>query len=93
MLLGDPVQQVTLARTYDIGEWMQPGLSRIIQRAQPLGAKDVELLGIDTVLALAAIRETCATNHYGSWEVRAERGEIVGEMDFTQKLRDSSLLD
>ncbi|KAF9243217.1 hypothetical protein BU15DRAFT_43324, partial [Melanogaster broomeanus] len=54
------VEKVALAFQYDIKPWLLPGLNELAQRDEPIGLKDVELLGLDVALKVAAVRESLA---------------------------------
>lgn len=75
----DPVEKVVLARECHVEEWLVPALSHFVQRALPLGKREVDELGIDTVLKLAEIRECCtylARGQLNNWKLREQRGEV-----------------
>jgi hypothetical protein len=52
-----PSRRIDLARRFEITSWMRPALAQLATQATLLDMKDVELLGIDTVLKLCAVRE------------------------------------
>ncbi|KAJ3749579.1 hypothetical protein DFH05DRAFT_1382895, partial [Lentinula detonsa] len=53
----DPVDKVVLARTHDIFAWLAPSFNEILQRSQSLTERDVEKLGIPTVVRLMGLRD------------------------------------
>lgn len=68
------VEKVALAFDYDLREWLVPGLNDLARRPEPMTKKDVELLGIECALKVAAVRETIVmtsvrggdgSHHYG----------------------------
>lgn len=54
----DPALKLTVARRFDINEWLVPALNTLAQRTAPLAHRDYELLGPDWTLMLAQVRET-----------------------------------
>ncbi|KAE9383603.1 hypothetical protein BT96DRAFT_761507, partial [Gymnopus androsaceus JB14] len=53
----DPADKVVAARRFDIIEWLAPSFNEILRRPKSLDQRDVDLLGLETVLRLASIRE------------------------------------
>ena len=51
-------EKVALAIKYDIQPWLLPGLNELAQRKESLGNHDLELLGPEVVLKVAAVRES-----------------------------------
>ena len=51
------VEKVALAFQYDVKQWIVPGLNELARRQEPISVKDVELLGLDVALKVAAVRE------------------------------------
>ncbi|KAL4064261.1 hypothetical protein V8B97DRAFT_2026047 [Scleroderma yunnanense] len=49
------VEKVSLAFQYGIQEWLVPGLDELAKRPEPIGIKDIEYLGLDVALKVAAI--------------------------------------
>ncbi|RPD56040.1 hypothetical protein L227DRAFT_656560 [Lentinus tigrinus ALCF2SS1-6] len=62
LLRTDPVQWISLARTYDVREWLMPALLALARRSQPLQLHEAEVLGIATVVKMAEVRENL--NYY-----------------------------
>jgi hypothetical protein len=61
-------EKVALALKYDIQLWLLPGLNELAQRKEPLGNHDLELLGPEVVLKVAAVRESLAiSNRSGAY--------------------------
>ncbi|KAF5354750.1 hypothetical protein D9756_005649 [Leucocoprinus leucothites] len=97
-LKDDPAYKWKLAKQYDIQDWIQPALDRLIRRSEPLGIREFQLLDQDTALQAAAIRESCypifrdTEDYYDvggdkivRWELRPERGQInldLGSVEF-----------
>jgi hypothetical protein len=52
-----PAKRVHLARQFSIQGWQVPALQALILRADAMDKPDVELLGIETVLKIASLRE------------------------------------
>jgi hypothetical protein len=52
-----PEERIRLARDFDIPGWLAPALKELIIRPEPMGPSDVNLLGVDWVLKVAALRE------------------------------------
>jgi len=57
----DPVEKAAFAFKYDIQTWLLRALNDIARRAEPLSQRDVDILGLDTVLKLARVRESITT--------------------------------
>jgi len=53
-----PVEKVALAFQYDIKQWLLPGLNQLAQRSEPVNVEDVQLLGLEVALKIAAVRES-----------------------------------
>ncbi|EIW74321.1 hypothetical protein CONPUDRAFT_33640, partial [Coniophora puteana RWD-64-598 SS2] len=58
----DPVEKAGLAQDLDIQEWKLPAYQEIARRSEPLTMSDVDRLGLDTILKLAAVRESIMIN-------------------------------
>ncbi|KAF8836862.1 hypothetical protein BDN67DRAFT_1014319 [Paxillus ammoniavirescens] len=52
-----PVDKVALAMQYNIKDWLLPALNAIAQWPKPIGAGDVDRLGLDVALKIASVRE------------------------------------
>ncbi|KAF9443656.1 hypothetical protein P691DRAFT_797152 [Macrolepiota fuliginosa MF-IS2] len=59
LLKDDPAHQWDLAKKYEIQDWVRPALERLIRRSLPLSNREVEMLDQETLLKLAAARESC----------------------------------
>jgi len=53
-----PVEKVALAFKYDIKQWLVPGINQMAQRSEPINVEDVQLLGLEVALKIAAVRES-----------------------------------
>ena len=56
-VLKSAVEKVALAFRYDVQRWIVPGINELARRQEPISMKDVELLGLDVALKVAAVRE------------------------------------
>ncbi|EIW78629.1 hypothetical protein CONPUDRAFT_75251 [Coniophora puteana RWD-64-598 SS2] len=64
----DPAEKLALVRAHGVAEWVRPAVCDVVRREhtekdplwKPLSDKDVRILGLDLVLALAAAREHVA---------------------------------
>ncbi|EIW78696.1 hypothetical protein CONPUDRAFT_60624, partial [Coniophora puteana RWD-64-598 SS2] len=54
----DHVEKAAVALTYDIQEWIKSTINDIARRDEPLSRREVDILGIDTVLKIARVRES-----------------------------------
>ena len=52
-----PTEKVTLAFQYDIKHWLLPGLNQLAQWSEPINVADVQLLGLEVALKIAAVHE------------------------------------
>ncbi|KIJ63371.1 hypothetical protein HYDPIDRAFT_156204 [Hydnomerulius pinastri MD-312] len=58
-LLEDPIDRILLAKEFDIeGEWLLEAMNELARRPKPLGMEDVERLGVEFVIQMAAVRES-----------------------------------
>jgi hypothetical protein len=71
-LVTAPVARVKLAREIAIPGWQAPAFEALVLQGPPMGAAEVDVLGLDTVLKLAALRE-----QYGT----ARRDLLAAELD------------
>jgi len=97
-----PVEKVALAFQHDIKGWLVPGLDELAKRPEPIGIKDVDLLGLDVALKVAAVRESLTLGTRPS-ALKYGRGEPaiqyllsgprdVGTVDFTHTIKRIFLL-
>jgi len=59
-------EKVALAFQYDIEQWLIPGLNQLARRQEPISVEDVQLLGLDVALKVAAIRESHVSQNPGN---------------------------
>ncbi|KAF9442816.1 hypothetical protein P691DRAFT_680769, partial [Macrolepiota fuliginosa MF-IS2] len=93
----DPTHKLHLAMKYDVSNWLRPALDTLVRRNPPLGTRELQILGQDTLLKIAALRECCypvfhdtdirynspfAQNYtIDRWDILPERGEIMINLD------------
>jgi len=53
----DAVDQVLLARSYDVGDWLLEGYTTLVKREANLSSKEAERLGYETAFRLCQKRE------------------------------------
>ncbi|KAI9568841.1 hypothetical protein HD554DRAFT_679149 [Boletus coccyginus] len=61
-----PTEKVALAVQHNIQPWLLPGLNELAKRKEPLEMQDLEILGAEVTLKVAAIRESltvCISQH------------------------------
>ncbi|KAF8549181.1 hypothetical protein OG21DRAFT_1515491 [Imleria badia] len=56
-------EKVGLAVHYDIQPWLLAGLNELAKRKEPLGNDDLEFLGAELALKVAAVRESWTLVH------------------------------
>jgi hypothetical protein len=56
-LVISPSQRIHLARSFKIPGWQTTGLMDLVKQTLPVSSSDMDLIGIDTVLKLAGLRE------------------------------------
>jgi hypothetical protein len=71
-------EKVALAIKYDIQPWLLPGLNELAQRKEPLGNYDLELLGPEVVLKVAAVRESLAISNRSAYNSRCSGCGVGG---------------
>ncbi|KAF8331264.1 hypothetical protein F5887DRAFT_1081271 [Amanita rubescens] len=85
LLENQPAKQVKLSLEHDVGEWLIPGLQRLVQRAEPLNRDDFALIGLDYALKVMALREDCCYDRsYYRWAI-SKRG--VAGVDVSAEIR------
>ena len=65
---GGSAKWISLARTYSVREWLLPALHALARRQLPLQIYEVDLLGIETVLKMAEVRESYLAGSYGGYQ-------------------------
>ncbi|KAI0676490.1 hypothetical protein C8Q78DRAFT_962763 [Trametes maxima] len=90
---SDPVRWISLARQYDVKEWLFPALHVLAKRIQALQLDEVEPLGLATAIKMAEVRESfmgCKPNHtLSAYGVSTYNHSIVSrsQHDFSAVLR------
>ena len=83
-------EKVGLAVKYDIQPWLLPGLNELAQRKGSLGNHDLEMLGPEAALKVAAVRESLVVNHsYGTFDGRRfiAGSRDASNVDFTSIIK------
>ena len=70
-------EKVALAFQYDIEKWLLPGLNELARRQQPISVEDVQLLGLEVALKVAAVRESHVSQNPGTSGFGAAHGPRV----------------
>ncbi len=70
----DPVQWISLARKYDVHEWLLPALHALARRERPLQLHEVTPLGIATLVKMAEVRESRGVAHVGGYHIHGSFG-------------------
>ncbi|TFK89040.1 hypothetical protein K466DRAFT_546042 [Polyporus arcularius HHB13444] len=93
----EPVQWISLARKYDVREWLLPALHALARRKQPLQLHEVEPLGIATAIKMAEVRESYVSvvsqgrgnaRGYGSQQFQQERETANFEYEIRRLFED-----
>ena len=84
-----PVEKVALALHYDMQEWLVAGLDELAKRPEPIGIEDVDLLGLDVALKLAAVRESLCMGKtlVGVTGFMSGERPDASKVDFTRTVR------
>ena len=86
LLITLPALQIHLAKTYDIRQWITPGLLRLARRIEPLDEEDVRLVGLADSMKICALRENakrcdcCGSRCVGLEEIGNKFG--IRDLDF-----------
>ncbi|TFK74679.1 hypothetical protein BDN72DRAFT_833208 [Pluteus cervinus] len=59
-MLKDPVEKLTFSARYDIPSWRDPALVELSKRREPLTLMEGEMIGLESVINLAVMREAHA---------------------------------
>ncbi|EMD34251.1 hypothetical protein CERSUDRAFT_158602 [Gelatoporia subvermispora B] len=96
-MLDEPIQRIVLAQTYHVTEWLVPALNALARRAEPLQPADVEQIGVDYALKIAAVRESfgettqcrcqCYSCYNGHRNDYGRPAASRGATDFSAKIR------
>lgn len=62
-ICSTPTEKVAIAVKYDIKPWLIPALNELAKREEPLGIHDLELLGPEVALKVAAVRESLTVGY------------------------------
>jgi hypothetical protein len=84
LLENQPAKQVKFSLEHDVGEWLIPGLQRLVRREEPLNRNDVDLIGLDYALKVMALREDCRFER--SWSIH-RRGEVSIDVSAEVRVR------
>ena len=84
------VDRIVLGEKFDLDfeSWLLPAMHEIVRRHQSISVAEAQLMGLDTTLKLAFVREHVPS---GSWEPIVKRRPNVEKHDFSQVLRDTFL--
>ncbi|KAI6113530.1 hypothetical protein EV401DRAFT_1982804 [Pisolithus croceorrhizus] len=52
------VEKLALALKYEINDWIIAGVNELARRSEPINVEDARTLGLETVLKIAAVRES-----------------------------------
>ncbi|KAH7909358.1 hypothetical protein BJ138DRAFT_1155473 [Hygrophoropsis aurantiaca] len=90
-LTMDPIDKICLARDYHVTEWIVPTMNDLAKRKEPIGMKDVEKIGIELGLRIAAIREGIVytagnSNYNGNHQSPAVGARDASNIDFTRAI-------
>ncbi|KAI0739027.1 hypothetical protein C8Q80DRAFT_1203405 [Daedaleopsis nitida] len=66
--LEDPVRWISLARKYDVHEWLFPSLHALARRTKAQQLGEVADLGIATVVKMAEVRESYVGNYNNNFQ-------------------------
>jgi len=83
-------EKVGLAVKYDIQPWLLPGLNELVKRKEPLGNHDLEVLGPEVALKVAAVRESLIIGNYDAYgrpRSLASGSRDASNVDFTSVIK------
>jgi len=49
--------QIHLAKEYDVQKWLEPGITRLVERSNLIDEEDVGLIGLSEALKVCGLRE------------------------------------
>ncbi|KAF8068029.1 hypothetical protein FPV67DRAFT_1168804 [Lyophyllum atratum] len=83
-----PADRVTLARTYNIAQWLRSAYIELAERKEIVSLDEAEKLGLESTMSLCKARES-ALRSYPSylWGVEVRYGELI-DAHFGEELRD-----
>ncbi|EGN92771.1 hypothetical protein SERLA73DRAFT_190626 [Serpula lacrymans var. lacrymans S7.3] len=74
--------KASLAINYNVDKWLLPALNDLAKRKEPISIEDVELLGVQVALKMAAVRESVKASDYQPKNGPIRSGYLlVGERD------------
>lgn len=77
-----PPKLLNLGQTYHVDEWVIDSITSFIKRKEPMGLNDVETIGIENILKIASLRESCLKHDI--WM----GGKVwVGETEMTERIK------
>ncbi|KAI6145016.1 hypothetical protein BKA82DRAFT_1002182 [Pisolithus tinctorius] len=51
-------EKLALAMKYEIKDWIMPAIDELARRSEPISVEDAQILGLETALKVAAVRES-----------------------------------
>lgn len=57
-------EQLLLARTYGVDNWVLPALSGLCERQQPIGLEEARQMSIEDIVLVATVREEVRLNGF-----------------------------
>lgn len=77
-------EKLALALKHEIRDWIVPGVNELAKRPEPISVEDAQILGLETALKVAAVRESLVTDG-----LRLTAGcRIATNVDFTQIIKE-----
>ncbi|KAI6163367.1 hypothetical protein EDD17DRAFT_1812868, partial [Pisolithus thermaeus] len=58
------VEKLALALEHEITDWIVPGVNELARRQEPISVEDTQILGLETALKVAAVRESLVTDGF-----------------------------
>lgn len=58
-----PIQAITIARKFDIEEWVEPAVRRLAEREEPLTDEEISRIGWQDAYQISRARETRLSDH------------------------------
>lgn len=77
-------EKLALALKHEINAWLVPGINELARRPEPISVEDTQVLGLETALKVAAVRESLVPNG-----LRLAAGSRdAANVDFTDVIRE-----
>jgi hypothetical protein len=76
---------LNLGQEYRVDEWVIASIVFFIKRKEPMGLNDVEIIGIENVLKIASLRESCV--QYFQVILVGDTRKLVGEIADTKRIK------